>query len=232
MGERHSEEGKMEEIILNANRRDIIRKRVKALRREGQLPAVLYGRNIETMPIMFNYHESSRVIDRLGSSTLVVIEIDGESHYSLVREKQRDVIKGNLLHVDFQAVSLTEKVRAEVVVDLIGESPAVKDLGGIVLINNETLEVEALPRDLPDRIEVDISALHEIGDTVYVRDLSLVGDVTIFADEDEPIVLVTLPTVEAEPEEEEVEEEEILEEAEPEVIEKGKREEEEESAEE
>ena len=222
----------MEEIILDASRREIIRKRVKALRREGQLPAVLYGRNIETMPIMFNYRETSRVIDRLGSSTLVVIKLDGNTHYSLVREKQRDVIKGTLLHVDFQAVSLTEKVRAEVSVELVGESQAVKDLGGVIIVNNENLEVEALPRDLPDRIEVDISELQEIGDAVYVRDVSLVGEVTILADEDEPIVLVTLPTVEAEPEEEEVEEEEVLEGAEPEVIEKGKREEEEEEAEE
>jgi large subunit ribosomal protein L25 len=222
----------MEEIVINASRRDIIRKQVKALRREGQLPAVLYGRNIETMPIMFNYRESSREIDRLGSSTLVVIKLDGESHYSLVREKQRDVIKGTLLHVDFQAVSLTEKVRAEVSVELVGESPAVKELGGLIIVNNENLEVEALPRDLPDRIEVDISALQEIGDSIYVRDLSLVGDVSILADEDEPIVLVTLPSIEEEPEEEEVEEEEILEGAEPEVIEKGKREEEEEAAEE
>jgi large subunit ribosomal protein L25 len=221
----------MEEIILNASRREVIRKKVKALRREGQLPAVLYGRNIETVPIMFNYYESSRVIDMLGSSTLVVIELDGESHYSLVREKQRDVIKGNLLHVDFQAVSLTERVRAEVSVELFGESPAVKDLGGLIIVNNENLEVEALPRDLPDRIEIDISALKEIGDTIYVRDLQLVGEVSILADDDEPIVLVTLPMLEAEPEEEEVEEEEILEDAEPEVIEKGKREEEEEESE-
>lgn len=222
----------MEEIKIKSSPRKIVRKRVKALRREGQLPAVLYGRNFETQPIMFDYRETSRIIDRLGSSTLVVIDLGEESHYALVREKQRDVVKGNLLHVDFQVVSLTEKVTAEVAVDLIGEAPAVKDLGGLIIVNNDQLEVEALPRDLPDRIEIDISSLQEIGDTIYVRDLNLEGDVSILADEDEPIVLITLPTIEAEPEEEEVEEEEFLEEAEPEVIEKGKREEEEEASEE
>jgi len=134
--------------------------------------------------------------------------------------------------VTFQVVSLTETVHAEVSVELIGESPAVKDLGGLIIVNNEQLEVEALPRDLPDRIEVDISALKEIGDTIYVRDLELEGEVTILAEEDEPIVLITLPSVEEEPEEEEVEEEEFLDEAEPEVIEKGKREEDEEASEE
>ncbi|MCJ7658513.1 MAG: 50S ribosomal protein L25 [Anaerolineales bacterium] len=221
----------MEEIKINASPRKIVRKGVKALRREGQLPAVLYGRNFETQPIMFDYRETSRVIQLLGSSTLVVIDLGEESHYALIREKQRDVIKGNLLHVDFQVVSLTEKVHAEVSVELIGESPAVKDLGGLIVVNNEQLEVEALPRDLPDRIVIDISTLQEIGDTIYVRDLNLEGDVSIMADEDEPIVLITLPSVEAEPEEEEVEEEEFLDESEPEVIEKGKREDEEASEE-
>jgi large subunit ribosomal protein L25 len=222
----------MKEVKISASPRKVVRKGVKALRREGQLPAVLYGRNFETRPIMFDYRESSRVIQTLGSSTLVVIDLGKESHYALVREKQRDVIKGNLLHVDFQVVSLTEKVHAEVSVELIGESPAVKDLGGLIIVNNEQLEVEALPRDLPDRIEVDISALKEIGDTIYVRDLKLEGEVTILAEEDEPIVLITLPSVEEEPAEEEVEEEEFLDEAEPEVIEKGKREEDEEASEE
>ena len=221
----------MEEIKINASPRKTVRKGVKVLRREGQLPAVLYGRNFETLPIMFDYRETSRVIQMLGSSTLVVIDLGEESHYALIREKQRDVIKGNLLHVDFQVVSLTEKVHAEVSVELIGEAPAVKDLGGLIIVNNEQLEVEALPRDLPDRIEIDISSLQEIGDTIYVRDLDLEGDVSILADDDEPIVLITLPSVEEEPEEEEVEEEIFLDEAEPEVIEKGKREDEEASEE-
>lgn len=221
----------MEEIKINASPRKTVRKGVKVLRREGQLPAVLYGRNFETLPIMFDYRETSRVIQLLGSSTLVVIDLGEESHYALIREKQRDVIKGNLLHVDFQVVSLTEKVHAEVSVELIGESPAVKDLGGLIIVNNEQLEVEALPRDLPDRIEIDISSLQEIGDTIYVRDLTLEGEVSILADEDEPIVLITLPSVEEEPEEEAIEEEEFLDESEPEVIEKGKQEDEEASEE-
>ena len=218
----------MEEVQIKTSKRDIVGKKVKALRREGYIPGVLYGKRIDTMPIMFDYRESSRLIEGLAASTLVVIELDGESHYCLVREKQREVIKGTLLHVDFQAVSLTEKVSAEVAIELVGEAPATKDLGGLLTMNIERLEVEALPRDLPDRIVVDVSGLVEIGDAFYIRDLSLPSEVTIDEDLDEPIVLVTMPAIEEEPEEEEVEEEEILEEAEPEVIEKGKREEEEE----
>ena len=77
----------MEEIKINASPRKTVRKGVKALRREGQLPAVLYGRNFETLPIMFDYRETSRVIQRLGSSTLVVIDLGEESHYALIRDR-------------------------------------------------------------------------------------------------------------------------------------------------
>lgn len=222
----------MEEIVIQADRRDVVGKRVKGLRREGKLPAILYGKHVETMPIEIDLREASRILQGLSPSALIQIQMDGEEHLALVREKQRDVILGTLLHIDFQAVSLTERVRSEVSIDLIGESPAVKDLGGILVTNVEQLDVEALPRDLPERIEVDVSNLLEIGDAIYVRDLSLSGDVSVHAEPDDVIVVVTIPAAEPEPEEEEEVEEELLEGAEPEIIERGRREEEEEEQEE
>ena len=215
----------MEEIIIEARQRDVVGKRVKGLRREGKLPAILYGKRIETMPIELDHKEASRILEGLSPSALIHIELDGGEHLALVREKQRDVILGTLLHIDFQAVSLTEKVRSEVSIHFIGESPAVKELGGILVTNIEQLEVEALPRDLPERIEVNVSNLFEIGDAVYVRDLSLPGDITVHAEPDDAIVVVTIPAAEPEAEEEEEVEEELLEGAEPEVIERGRREE-------
>lgn len=222
----------MEEIVIQANRRDVVGKRVKGLRREGKLPAILYGKHVETMPIEIDHREASRILHGLSPSALIQIQLDGDEHLALVREKQRDVILGTLMHVDFQAVSLTERVRSEVSIDLIGESPAVKNLGGILVTNVEQLDVEALPRDLPERIEVDVSNLLEIGDAIYVRDLSLPGDVTVHAEPDDVIVVVTIPAAEPEAEEEIEVEEELLEGAEPEVIERRKREEEEEEREE
>jgi large subunit ribosomal protein L25 len=215
----------MEEIVIQARQRDVVGKRVKGLRREGKLPAILYGKRIETMPIELDHKEASRILEGLSPSALIHIELDGGEHLALVREKQRDVILGTLLHIDFQAVSLTEKVRSEVSIHFIGESPAVKELGGILVTNIEQLEVEALPRDLPERIEVNVSNLFEIGDAVYVRDLSLPGDITVHAEPDDAIVVVTIPAAEPEAEEEEEVEEELLEGAEPEVIERGRREE-------
>lgn len=222
----------MEEIVVQADRRKLIGKQVKALRREGKLPAVMYGKHVETTPIVIDLREAGRTLSGLSPSALIQIQLDGDEFYALVREKQRDVLLGTLTHVDFQAVSLTEKVRAEVAIDLVGDSPAIREIGGLLVTNVEQLDVEALPRDLPERIEVDVSNLQTIGDAIYVRDLSLPESVTVFAEPDDVIVVVTLPAEEPEPEEEVEVEEELLEGMEPEVIERGRGEEVEEEAEE
>ena len=216
----------MEEIVLEANRRKVVGKQVNSLRRAGRLPAILYGRHIDSLPIVLDAKTASRVLEGLSPSALVVLEVDGERHYALVREKQRNVIRGTLRHVDFQAVSLEEKVRASVAIDLVGESPAVENFIGILVTNVEQLEVESLPRELPERIEVDVSGLKEIGDAIYVRELNLSEAVTVMAEPDDVIVVVTQPEAELVEEEEEEEVEEVYAEgAEPEVIERGKREE-------
>jgi large subunit ribosomal protein L25 len=140
------------------------------------------------------------------------------------------VILGDLLHVDFQIVSLTETVRANVTIQLEGEAPAVEDGSAILVTGLEEIELECLPQDLPSRIVVDVSGLGEVGDAIYVRDLPLPADVKLWSDPEELIVLVTYITME----EIEEEEEEVLVEdlEEPEVIERGKREDEEEGEEE
>jgi large subunit ribosomal protein L25 len=138
----------------------------------------------------------------------------------LVREKQRDPISGALLHVDFLEVSLTEKLRANVGIHFEGESPAIKNYDGVVVIGTEVIEVEALPRDLPERIVVDLSRLLEIGDAIYVRDLDVPAKVRIMTDLDEIVVNITAPAYEPEIEGAEG----GL--AEPEVIERGKKEDE------
>ena len=215
----------MEDIVLKASRRVVVGKQVNTLRRSGQLPAVLYGRHVDTMAIVLDMKEASRVLEKLSSSALIVIELDGQRHLALVRERQRNPILGSLRHVDFQALSLTEKVRANVSIHLIGESPAVETYFGILVTSMEQLEVESLPRALPERIDVDVSGLAEIGDAIHVRDLVLAEGVEFLEDPDGVIVVVTAPIAE-EVIEEEVEE--AVTGVEPEVIERGKREEEDE----
>jgi large subunit ribosomal protein L25 len=213
----------MEEVVLKAQKRDVIGKQVKALRRAGRLPAVLYGRKFSPIAVTFDFKETSRIMPHVTSSQLVIIELEGEQHHALVRERQLHPVLGSLLHVDFNVVSMTEKLRANVSIHLVGESPAVKDYNGILVTALEELEVECLPSYLPERVDVDISVLKEIGDVIHVSDLRLAEQIEVLTDSSELVVLVTAP------EAEEVEEAEVEAEAgeEPEVIERGRKEEEE-----
>jgi large subunit ribosomal protein L25 len=216
----------MEKVVIKATRRSVTGKQVKALRRAGELPGVIYGHNVDTIAISMNAREASRILYRLTSSSLVSIDLDGKEYPTLVREKQRNYVKGNVIHVDFQVVSLTEKIRAHVGLELTGLSPAVKDFNAVMVTGLTELEVEALPQDLPQRIVVDISGLANIGDGVHVRDILLSDKVRVLDEPEELIVLATAPKEEEEEvvaPEAEVAAEEV---AEPEVIEKGKKEEE------
>ncbi len=211
----------MEEVLLQVSKRDVVGKQVKTLRRDGLLPAIVYGRGISSIPISINSREANKILSAITSSSLVVLDIDGDKHTTLVREKQRDPVTGEVLHMDFYEVSMTEKLRTNVGLEFQGESPAVKELMGVLVTVMESLEVECLPQDLPNQIVADLSTLEEIGDSLYVRDISLPPNVELISDIDGLVVVISPPAVE---EIEEVEEVEITEE-EPEVIERGKEEE-------
>lgn len=212
----------MEKVVLNATLRPVTGKKVGALRREGKLPAVLYGHNFKATPILLDLHDTTMKLAPLTSSQMITINLDGKEHAALIREKQRDFIRNRLIHLDFQVVSLTEKIKTAVSIVLEGTSPAVKDFNGVVVTGLGELEVEAFPQDLPGRILVDISKLTEIGQAIHVRDLEIPEKVAVLTGPDEMVVHITAGAKE---------EEEVVEEggpAEPEVIEKGKKEEEEE----
>jgi len=220
----------MEKVVIPAEKRTVTGKQVKALRREGKLPAVIYGRHIDPVSIVLDAHSASRILAKASSSTLLTVELDGKEYPTLVREKQLDFIRNSLIHVDFMAVSLTEKITASVAVHIEGEAPAVKEFGAILVTGLTELEVECLATDLPERFIVDVSGLTELSSGVYVKDVVAPPNVEILDDPEEMIVVATAAAVEEVEEEEEIlEGEEELEE--PEVIEKGKKEEEEEKGE-
>ena len=210
----------MEKVILKATRRSVTGKHVKNLRRQGRLPAVMYGHKFEPIAISLDAHSSQLVIPGLSSSAIVTVDVDGEQFTAIVREKQRDYIKNTLLHVDFLVVSLTEKLHAAVQIEVQGTSPAVKDFNAVIMHSLTSIEVEALPNDLPERIVVDISKLTAIGDTILVRDLNISDKVNVLTAADEIVVVATgAAAEEVEPA--------VAEGEEPEVIERGKKEEEE-----
>lgn len=205
-----------EEIIIKAENRTVKGKQVNALRRAGYLPGVIYGRHLKAFPIQMNGHEASLKLGRLSSSSLITIDVDGTSHTVIVRDRQRDPIYGRLLHVDFLAVSLTEVLRTTVEISLVGEAPVSKLADVVILHNLYELAIECLPRDLPAKIEVDISGLMSTDDSITVADLKLGDKITVLTDPEEVIVSVGYaqqePVVEVAVEEE------------PEVAEKGKKE--------
>jgi large subunit ribosomal protein L25 len=218
----------MEKVVLNAEKREVTGKQVKAMRRAGKLPAVIYGRHTEPISVALDAHTASLVLGKLSSSSLVTISLDGAEYPALVREKQRDYIKNRLLHVDFLAVSLDESIRATVSVNFIGISTAVKDFNAVLVKNLESLEIECLPADLPERVDVDITALTRPGEGLRVRDVMVSDKVHILNDPDTMVVVATFAKVE-----EEVAAvpgaEGVAAEGEPELaVERGKKEEEEE----
>ena len=188
----------MEKVVLKATKRGVIGKQVRAIRRAGQLPAVIYGRHSEPIIITLDAHTAALTLGKLTSSSLVTIDVDGTEYASLVREKQRDYIKNRLLHVDFLAVSLDEKLRATVSIHFVGLSLAVKDYSAVLIHNLEQLEVEALPGDLPERIDVDISVLARIGDGIRVRDVIVPDTIRVLDNPDTMVVVATAPKVEEE----------------------------------
>jgi large subunit ribosomal protein L25 len=219
----------MDEVVLKANRRTVLGKQVKAIRREGKLPAVIYGHYIEPISIVMDLRDTSRSLMGLAPSALVIVDVEGTQHKALVKEKQRNKITGTLLHVDFLAVSMTEKLRSQVYMEIVGLAPAIKDFDGVLVTGSDEVEVECLPQDLPERIVVDVSGLMKIGDGIYVRDLAVPEGVKILEDPDTMVALITAQAA-VEEEVAPVVEEVVTEE--PEVIEHGKKEEEEEEEEE
>ncbi|MGD0611590.1 MAG: 50S ribosomal protein L25 [Anaerolineales bacterium] len=217
----------MEKVIIQATHRSVTGKQVHALRRAGQLPGVIYGHKVPPIPISMDARVVSRQLFKITGSSLVTVDLEGKEYPALVREKQRNYVKGNLIHVDFQVVSLTEKIRANIGIELTGTSQAVKDLNAVLVTVMTELEVECFPQDLPERVVVDISGLANIGDGIHVRDIVLSDKVQVLEDLNEMVVLAAAPKQEVEevvaPEAEVAAEEA----AEPEVIEKGKKEEEE-----
>jgi len=225
----------MEKVVLKAAKRDVVGKQVKGLRREGKLPAVIYGRHSEPINIMLDARVAGRTLAKATSSSLVTVDLDGKEYPTLVRETQRDFIKNTLLHVDFLTVSMTEKLRAYVTLRFKGVSLAVKDFNAILVHNLEQFHVECLPEDLPEFIEVDISRLSTPGDGIRVGEVPVPAKVRVLDDSDTMVAVAAVSRIEeavaelAEGEEGEEVAEVVAEGEEPELsVERGKKEEDEE----
>jgi large subunit ribosomal protein L25 len=212
-----------ESFNLDAQPRTIIGKKVSQLRTQGLVPAVIYGTHIQPISVQIPYRPLQVALSKAGGTHLIDISVGSDTQTVLARHVQRDVMSGGILHVDFLALDMNTKIQTEVPVHFVNESPAVSQRRGVLLQGVNTLTIEALPRDLISQVDVDISGLSDIGDSIHIRDLSVPGAVTIIDDAEEMIVRIApVPTV--------TEDEATTEggAAEPEVIARGKADEEEE----
>lgn len=195
----------MTEHVVEAKERSAIGKKVRAIRRQGLVPGVLYGHGVDGQPIQMNAKEAEQLLSEVSASTLIDLNVDGSQHKVLVRDVQRDVIRRDVMHIDFLKVAMDVIIRTTVPVELVGEAPAARELGGILVTGVTEIEVEALPEDLPDRILVDLESLKEIDDAIAIEDLYLGEGVTVLTDPSENVAHVIYMAEEEEEEEDELE---------------------------
>jgi large subunit ribosomal protein L25 len=203
----------MEDLILQAVRREVQGKKNRFLRRQGITPTHLFGHGIESQALQCDTLQIKHILAQAGTTRLINLVIDGEKQPKsvFVREIQRDVVSKQLLHVDFYQVKKGEKIAVEVPIVLVGEAPAMKGKGRMISHPITSLDIECLPDKVPPQIEVDISVLEEIEQAIHVKDIAIDSDITVHTDPEQLVVKVSEAVVKVEEVEEEVAEEEVAE---------------------
>ncbi|MDR0486660.1 MAG: 50S ribosomal protein L25 [Treponema sp.] len=186
----------MSRVVLQAkNRLKLGSAESRRIRKAGRIPAVLYGRSGKAISIDLNAVEFVHGTKGISESTIVKVEVDGKSYDAFVKDTQRNIIDGNILHVDFYEVESGVALRAKVSLHLHGNPAGVRE-GGILENPLHEMEVECLPKDLPERIEVDISGL-KINQSLHVRDIPLAQGVRLISAADQVVALVKFAKAEA-----------------------------------
>ena len=193
----------METPTVTLAPRTVTGKKVRFLRREGMVPVHFYGRGVDSLALQVETATLRRVITSAGANVPVKVTIDGRDGEEIcfIRDAQRHPVSEDLLHVDFYRVDVDRLVRAEVPVIMDGEAPAVRNLGGVLLQPFNSLEVEALPLDMPASFHVDVSGLEDFEAAVRIGDIQVAGEVNILRDDQEVIARVAPPRIEEEEEE-------------------------------
>ena len=188
---------------LPVETRQVTGKKVAALRRGGMLPGNVYGRGLDSISIQISTDDMDKMLKQASANEVLDLKIDGKGEVRpvVIQKVQRHPITSSPLHAEFYQVSLTDKMRADVPLVVIGESEAVKTYNGVLMSALESLQVEALPLDLPSRIEVDITPLIELEQSLHVSDLPIPANVTVLTDPEVMVVKISSPRVAVEGEE-------------------------------
>lgn len=160
-----------EKINLSANIRNIFGKKSKKLRKQGLIPANIYGSDFKSQAISINNKDFLKVYRLAKETKIIYLNIEKKELPVLIKNIQRHPITDEIIHVDFRKIDLKKKIETEVPIKIIGQSEAVNQKGGVLLTQSQSVLIEALPEDIPQQIEVDISVLKEIGQDIKVADL-------------------------------------------------------------
>ncbi len=180
----------MKKHSLSASIRTVAGRKVKALRRQGEIPATIYGKNIKSVSVSVPNEAFVKVFAQAGETGLVELSVDGSVRPVLIHTVQKNPVNRQVLHVEFHQVDLKEKVHANVPVEFVGEAPAVVKKVGVLLTILDEIEVEALPTDLPENLAVDVSNLTDVDQEVKVSDLRVPSGVTVLTAQDQSVVRV------------------------------------------
>lgn len=187
------------QLFLKAVRRDILGKRTNVLRRKGEIPAVIYGHHTPTITLSVPEIPFQKVWQAAGESTLIDLHVDADQPVkTIIQDVQFEPASGKILHVDFHQVNMKEKVEVDVSLTFTGEAVAVKELGGTLVKDHDTITVECLPQDLVKEISVDLSTLKTFEDVLRVSDLALPKALTLQSNPDDIVARVEAPRSEAE----------------------------------
>jgi large subunit ribosomal protein L25 len=192
----------MQELKIKATKRNVLGKKTRFLRRQGVTPAHLFGHSLESLALQCNTDELKKIVTHAGMTRLISLNVEGEKEPKTVflREIQKDAITRELLHVDFYQVRKGEKMTMDVPIVLVGEAPAMKGKGRILSRGTTMLSLECLPEKVPPQIEVDISVLAELDQSIHVKDIHLDPDILVHDDPELLVVKVSEITIKIEEE--------------------------------
>ncbi len=189
----------MEALSLQAQKREVTGKKVKKIRLEGQIPAVVYGHGVPSKNLAVDYRTFEKLFNKAGESSLIDLAVEGgDSAKVLIQDVTYNPMTDRITHVDFRQVNMTEKLEAEVILKFVGEAPSVKSMGAILVRNMDTVTVRCLPGALVHEIMVDISGLSKFEDRITVADLPVPAGVELLARPEQIVVIANAPISEEE----------------------------------
>lgn len=176
---------------LTVKPREITGEKVRFLRREGLVPAELYGHGIKNLHLEVAVKDFDKVLKDAGTTTVITLVLNTQKHSALIHDVTRNYVTGAVDHVDFYEVRMDEKLKAHVLIEFIGEAPAIKAYGAVINKSMSEIEVEALPQNLPHSLIVDLSLLAELNQSIYVRDIAIPKGVEVLVDPETAVATAT-----------------------------------------